>query len=531
MHRWRRRLAPLVFAAVAPPCASQEPLDLPGVFSEVIDVRVINVEVVVTDEEGSPVHGLGRDDFRLLVDGAERDIDFWSEIREGEPTGGDAPADTHSTSYLLFIDDAFTLSRDRDRVLDELVRDLSHLGPRDRMAVVAFDGRELTQLSPWTRSRRVLAGALRAARARPADGRRRQRERRFNDLAGGGVAGRTLSGIQHRYAARLGNQIQRAVMAAVASLRSFASPPGRKVMLILSGGWPVSPAEYAITRGSYVEEAIEGAYDAGVLGYEALYGPLVDTANLLGYTLYPVDVAGIAGRIDPEIPVGLLSEAGDRSFTGRRGNLHAGMRFLAEKTGGLAVIRETRARALQEVAADTRSYYSLGFRVDRDADGGRHDLAVEVQRPGLEARARQSFVDMSRHTDMTLMTESALLFGNPASALPAQLRFGPSEPAGGGLVRLGVEVGFPVDGIPLARSAGRYTADLPVRIVGMDERGVRLAPRETTVHIELERPPRPGELYWYSSELEIEPCWHRIVAGVFDPKSGRIYSSAAEIVP
>lgn len=56
----------------------------PGVtFGETIDVKVINVEVVVTDREGRRVTGLGPGDFRLTVDGEEKPIDYFTEVREG----------------------------------------------------------------------------------------------------------------------------------------------------------------------------------------------------------------------------------------------------------------------------------------------------------------------------------------------------------------------------------------------------------------------------------------------------------------
>ena len=299
---------------------------MPGVFSEVIDVRVVNVEVVVTDAQGKRVTGLGRDDFRVFVDGAERPIDFWSEVRDGEtqsserrtldPAEADAlESEAHSTSYLVFIDDSFVHARDRNLVLEKLANDLEGLSPRDRVAVVAFDGRELTLLSAWTSSTRVVGGALRDARARPSGGNRRERDRRLNQANHRGTAGSELSGLQHRYARLLGNEVERSVMAAVASLRTFSSPPGRKVMLLLAGAWPLSPAEFAAAGGA-MPEALEEAYANGVLGYEELYGPLIDTANLLGYTLYPVDVAGIAGRIDPETPIGLLPEPATRASSG-----------------------------------------------------------------------------------------------------------------------------------------------------------------------------------------------------------------------
>ncbi|MYF05689.1 MAG: hypothetical protein F4230_12255 [Holophagales bacterium] len=61
--------------------AQQE--DLPAVFSEVIDVRVVNIEVVVTDRDGNRVHGLTASDFELLVDGEPTPIDYLVSIAEG----------------------------------------------------------------------------------------------------------------------------------------------------------------------------------------------------------------------------------------------------------------------------------------------------------------------------------------------------------------------------------------------------------------------------------------------------------------
>jgi VWFA-related protein len=543
-HRTSGPLAMILVAALGSMSARAQPtesVDVPGVFSETIDVRVVNVEVVVTDAEGKRVAGLGRDDFKVFVDGAERPIDFWSEVRDGETLSSERRAldseeadalerEAHSTSYLVFVDDSFVKARDRNLVLEKLANDLEGLSPRDRMAVVAFDGRELTLLSAWTSSTRVVGGALRDARARPSGGNRRERDRRLNQANHPGTAGSELSGLQHRYARLLGNEVERSVMAAVASLRTFSSPPGRRVMLLLAGAWPLSPAEFAAPGGA-MPEALEEAYANGVLGYEDLYGPLIDTANLLGYTLYPVDVAGMAGRIDPETPTGLLPGAGDQSFFGPEGNLHAGMRFLAEKTGGRAVVNDERELALAGVAGDTRSYYWLGLRLDRAADDARHDLRVEVLRPGLVVRAREGFVDPSRETEMTLMSESALLFGTPASALAAQLRFDRPERAGRGLVKLRTQIGFPLDEIELAGDGDRRTADLALRVVAMDDEGARTEPRLETVHVELERAPEPGEIHWHAVELTLERRWHRIVAGVFDPNSGRIYSSSAEIAP
>ena len=120
----------------------------PGIFSEVVDVRVVNLEVVVTDKDGVPIHGLQPEHFLLEIDGKEVPIDYFSEVRAG--VAGPAvdgagisslpavvPGDPVATSYLIFLDEFFALARDRDKVLEALMADLPRLGAGDRMPVVA----------------------------------------------------------------------------------------------------------------------------------------------------------------------------------------------------------------------------------------------------------------------------------------------------------------------------------------------------------------------------------------------------------
>src|SRR6185295_7496294 len=55
----------------------------PPTFGEAVDVRVVNVEVVVTDRDGNRVPNLLPADFRLRMDGEEVPIEYFSEIQEG----------------------------------------------------------------------------------------------------------------------------------------------------------------------------------------------------------------------------------------------------------------------------------------------------------------------------------------------------------------------------------------------------------------------------------------------------------------
>lgn len=143
-------------------------------FGETIDVRVINVEVEVTDREGRRVTGLGADGFRLEVAGRERPIEYFTEVREGRAVASeDAPlpavaglerGQSVGVHYLVFIDDYLTFRGDRDRMLERLRGELPDLAPADRVAVVAFDGKRLDLLTGWTGSPRTRP-AWRAARS------------------------------------------------------------------------------------------------------------------------------------------------------------------------------------------------------------------------------------------------------------------------------------------------------------------------------------------------------------------------------
>ena len=66
--------------------SGQEEAAPQSIFSEVLDVRVVNVEIVVTDRDGIRVSGLEAEDFELLVDREPTTIDYFSEIRGGRVT-------------------------------------------------------------------------------------------------------------------------------------------------------------------------------------------------------------------------------------------------------------------------------------------------------------------------------------------------------------------------------------------------------------------------------------------------------------
>lgn len=555
---------------LAGPVQAQPQPTLPS-FSDVIDVRVINLEVVVTDRKGNRIHGLGPEDFLLKVDGREVAIDYFSEIQEGTSQAAAAtgsvplvpslePGSQLRTNYLIFVDDYFAIARDRNRVLTRLQQDLAQSSPRDRFAIVAFDGKKLDLLSSWTTDHDELGAALDRARDRKAYGQQRIAELRVNDdqrlqrremrqltvqaagdeLGSGSFFDSRLDGAELEYANRLTEQVTRSVLAAASALRSFAAPDGRKVMLLLSGGWPFSPAEYTLNDFQADGlEAMSGSDDRFLGGRNRLFTPLTNTANLLSYTLYPVDVPGLRRTFSIDASVDFTQVArtvnvdgggAGGSATPREHAVHDGLSFLAKETGGRALLNAQRDRSLSEVIEDTRSFYWLGFTPDRREDDQRHDIEIEiVGRPDLRVRARDGYVDLSRGTEVTMMVESALLFGDPPSNKPLLLKFGRPKRGGRGKMWVPLEVGMSMDEITLLETAGRFVNELEIRVTVMDKIGNRSQTVLDRIEIDGGEPPRPGQIYYYVTQLLLRKKEHRIVVAVYDPLSGSILSSSGEI--
>ena len=497
--------------AALPAAAQESPL--PDLFSDVIDVRVVNVEVVVTDREGNRVRGLQPGDFELHVDGGQVPINYFTEIDEGRALAstddriGNVPSVTADgpvgTSYLVFIDDLFAIKQRRDRVLKRLEEDLTRLGPADRVAVVAHDGYELTLITDWTGDRGDIEAALLEARKRKP------------------------YGLLYMYGmgSDRGDKTRRSVLAAAGAVRSFANAPGRKVMLLLIEGWATVSDTWNF-RSAYAAASSGATLDR-------IYSPLVNAANLVGYSLYPIDLPGLQGSLGPPI-AGFAGAIGGYATWGAvpERRFHDVLQFLAHETGGLPMINSFSKKALAETAEDTRSYYWLGFEPPRNEDDRLHNLEVRLPRHrGLRVRTREHYLDMSRATEVSMLVEGALLLGGSPGAESLEVSFG--EPRKAGFRRLDVpmKVTVRLDDVELLPVDGQWANDLEFRIRLMNKWGDQAAPPAAKVQVRIPNEPMPGDLYVFETDLTIRKREHRFVAAVYDPLTGDMLSARGTVGP
>lgn len=529
------------------PAGAQEPVAAPG-FGETVEVRVVNLEVVVTDRDGVTVTGLAPGDFELRVDGEATAVRYFSEIRSGTAVAtGEAPAEgvggvpdvvpgePVGTSYLVFVDDFFPLARDRDRVLASLREQARRLRPEDRMALVAFDGKGVTMLTTWTNSARELDRAFRAAAARPALGLQRLSERRSlaADRAPFGRGARRsetldtrLNLVERYYAKTLEQQLSRVVSAARTALRSFANPPGRKVMLLLSGGWPYELDDYASAGfGRIVDEP-------GLVQGEELYAPLVDIANQTGYTLFPVDIPGLGSGASAAADRASVPSESDRfvSFLGEN-NAHYTLERLARETGGQALLNSRRLEALESVEAATRTYYWIGFVPTWQGDDRRHAVEVRVLREGLRTSTRGGFVDFSRKSEVSAMVESVLLFGSGPGTRPLDLALGRPIAGKGRTMKVPLSLSVPVEALTLLPDAGGTIADLEIRVAAADDSGGISEIPVLRLRQPLPFEPPAGARVRYETTLELRRSKNHLAVAVYDLVSGALWTATADVQP
>jgi hypothetical protein len=318
-------------------------------------------------------------------------------------------------------------------------------------------------------------------------------------------------------------KLQDVVNASVSAMRGFAAPRGRKVMLLLSGGWPFSTLGF-LTGGGVMptREVPEG---------DRVLRPLASTANLLGYTIYPVDVPGIqTAAADAQMGVPSGGSFGNTAEQEIEGSLW----FLAKETGGQPILNSNRMTALAKAGEDTRSFYWLGFSPSWQRNDKTHEIRVEARRPGLKTRSRTSFLDLSRKAEVSMAVESALRFGNAPDALPMPMQVGTAVKGGKkGEWELPVSLGLPSALMTAVPVDGKYNVQLEVRFAASDAAGNSSEIPVIPISLSAAKPPTPGKFVRYETKVKLrwagDGMADHLVVAVYDPLSGKMATAQADV--
>lgn len=174
-------LALLTVLALAPVAGAQQDEEPAAQFEEELQVSEVLLDVIVTDQDGDVIVGLGPDDFIVEEDGERVDVEsvtFYSSSRMEPETArrmSDAGVEVDPVPedryFIVFFDDQRKHQADvRVNLVQEQMRAgrdagewvRNHLAPADWVAVVGYD-RSLKVYTDFTRDRRRIVDAIQKA--------------------------------------------------------------------------------------------------------------------------------------------------------------------------------------------------------------------------------------------------------------------------------------------------------------------------------------------------------------------------------
>ena len=506
-------------------------------------VDVVNLEVRVHDERGRPVLGLEKDDFEVLVAGRPVSFDNFfavepSSTARAQPaeTGTQPPARLPAEAAVpsspvvaspapflaIYIDHANLSERDRSRVLGA-VRELLDQVPGPLRGTVLANERDLVVHQPVTSSRQELLAALERVETSSALRERFEADRqqilvdiqRVNVEKGSGVfaikprpgavdadseaegpetqqyltnqavteARSVLTRIRTHARQRADHsratlEVLRGLVAAVGGL------PGRKAVLVLTGGLPLRPGAALYEAYSRRFEALsdvsanfhsdaEAARDDATPELERL----LEEANASRVSFYVLDAAFArsvnAGSAETGHILGGTFHTWDDGLASlEQHDAQAGLRRLGRETGGAFAPTPTSWSGLFDgMFADTESYYSLGIPGRALAEGESQRIEVRVRGRDLEVRHPATLRRRTLRERASQATSAALTLDAADDPLGIVVAAEPAERLEGGTYRVPLSVRIPLDRIVLLPGATEHTARVWMLVAVRDAEG------------------------------------------------------------
>ncbi len=546
-------------------------------FGETIDVRVVNVDVWVTDRDGNPVTGLTADDFEVRENGRPVELSNFFEFTDGldastrereaatfrdrRPRESDLdrfipaepPPPEHRLSLMVYIDNNNLTPTDRNRLLPFLRNFLSvQLSPYDRAMLAVYDAGRFEVALPFTTEAWRVAEATGEV-ARVVGGRERTESERLDilrEIDDDWVRYNAVVDLIRGFATTVRSEVDASIVNLENAIRTMAGLPGRKAILYISNGLPMRPAEdlfraleerFTDTRGRW--SASPGAtspfadarsFDAANASLEAFnydlarrFDELASLANANGVTFHSVAAAGarISGMNTAD-----LRFSNSIEFT-RAANLEEPLLRLADRTGGRAIVNTRNfAGGLDSIASDLQNRYSLGYSPTHLERGNTHRIEVELTdearrryRGRLMLRHRDSYVDKPASARMADLTLAALSMGEAAN--PMGVRIAPVRGTGSqvelenGDIQSRMLVAIPIGPLTLAPAGGGQEAKVRLWVQVMDEEARLSEVTEHSVPVLV----KEGEiedardLSWpFAVDVVTAPGPHRVAVGVRD---------------
>jgi VWFA-related protein len=398
-------IAALLSFAPAHECAEPKPEEepRPSGLVEKVDVRLQQVTIFATDENGWPVPDLKPADLRVKDGGSKVDVAFLDALETVGTSGLNArmfvdapggPAQPVSTfgaepRFLVVLLDLIHENHLTREAAQEQVAEFvsERFGDDELVSILSYTG-TLNLESPFTNDADVLRTGVGNAFLRqrvpavdPAVRVRRLLQRLelcLNEDAEGIPA--CVNGVSgsYRQEARLAEQAYLSVLLAAVEFASGLS--GRKALVVLGQGASLSAdLELEAAVAAVLGTPYTGIREGASYGFDQVISKAQRQGVVMHFVSRPPSTQTRVGANLTSIP----ATGGDPMDIAQRGAAEA-MSQLAQETGGVHVTREAVDEGLENVIDLERSGYVLGYYVDRKKnDEGMHRVKIKCARKGV----------------------------------------------------------------------------------------------------------------------------------------------------
>jgi VWFA-related protein len=547
--RWKKTAA-IVMLGAATVFAQQPPPSLPT-FSESVEVRVLNLDVDVSDSKGNPVTDLKREDFTLKIGGKPVPIDYFTLVNQGTIHAPDlataAPDQILATykqgdeafvprNFLVYVDLGYLPAGQRNYALNA-IRDLAtRLGPNDAIRVVVFD-RSPSVLVDWTTSKEVVLTALTdIERQGVGISRLQAQEQALAQITSMGAGRRNASSrvtIARQYGQEVGAEIEDMIHSMQSELVTLTPLNGKRAFLFVTGGFEYQPgyvmAQYA--SGNFLPTMA----NIDIRQIPTRLSAMIQRANSDQVTFYTVDATGLTGD---GTPASAGSPATNVLAIEQRPNLRfqaqqdrqAGLIQMADETGGLALLNTNDFRGgLSRIYQQVSTYYTLGVTLSKLGITSYEKIEVAVSRPGLTVRARKGILPLSETQRVSNRARATMETDLSYNAIPAKIQTEPATPDKKYFI-LPITVLVPANALTFVPDGDKESARAEFYIGSVDEKGNTsdLSRQETTFQVPAGQA-KSDALVRYAAQLQTKKGNYRIVVNVRDVVSGKLGTARANV--
>ncbi|HEX7705303.1 MAG TPA: VWA domain-containing protein [Thermoanaerobaculia bacterium] len=517
----------------------QEP-ELPKLV-ENIDVRVIDVDVIVTDRRGNFVPGLTKDDFTILENGVSKPITNFFEVegsraknvvadeiggRVEAPARADEVPEEMKRRIIFYVDNLSLAPFNRNRVFEQMKEFLKNVMRPGDEAMVATYNRSMKIRVPFTRDPAQIESILDTLARESGLGvanrsERRTVEDRIRDV---NTYSEAIS-MARSYAASVEHDLRQGVASLNGLMSTLAGVEGKKILVLTSEGFPMQPGREMFY---FIDEIgrEKGWTNVGSTMLEGmsfdgsnLIQAVAKTANANGITLYTVHAAGLTGGSEMSAensrPTSYMTAHAATS------NTTESMQMMADMTGGLASVQTNNfADAFRRIHRDLDAYYSIGYRAGTERVDRQRYLEVRVKNRDYRVRNRRTFVEKSTYAEMSDRVIANLLYRTKSNDLGILAMIGQPLPLDDGNFRVSVDIQIPMSTLTLlpqgeSEHAGGFDVYLVVANKHNDMSDVARKSHQVRVPADQIKNVA-GKFYTYTLDLVVEGGLNIISIGVVD---------------